>query len=440
MSNALKRYIRTLPKVYNPQLNPVILALLKAIASQDDQTAAQVQAAKDQLFVRTATGQNLDKLANSLGVSRPQSLGLTDAEFQELIPNLSLKPKQIRKAFYDTADVFWGPSFSRSNITTANAAPFNVSPGDELRIRIDSGEIQEIKVLTADVAVPGAATAQEIQKILSRIEGATVEVREDQLTGDETINLRTNTPGPVGNIEIFGDSSILGAAKLDFPVGSFSILNLDQRVAVYNIEPNELLIEIPAIVPALRRTLRGSHHFPADGTIYPGPGTFLGSFLFNPDGSQGTFTVSSQRATLQQIVNKGEVQTSIAVDDTSNFEISSGQLIFGFGTENQEVPVRFRGVPNSNTILIDPAYTFINDHAPGTVVNVLRDNNPYEPRRNGQDLAVYLTSPSGAREIVEEILATLQAAGIIVRFLVLAPKYKYILDNPYISDDNAPEC
>jgi hypothetical protein len=36
------------------------------------------------------------------------------------------------------------------------------------------------------------------------------------------------------------------------------------------------------------------------------------------------------------------------------------------------------------------------------------------------------------------ILESLAAAGVIVKFKVLAPTYKYLIDNPYISDDDAP--
>ena len=53
-------------------------------------------------------GKYLDKLAGDYGVKRPTVLGMLDADFRELIPNLSIKPKQIRKAFYDTMRVFWG--------------------------------------------------------------------------------------------------------------------------------------------------------------------------------------------------------------------------------------------------------------------------------------------------------------------------------------------
>lgn len=441
MSNSLKKMLDTIPKVYNPDFNPVLRALIMALAQSDDEIATQIQNGKDQLFVRTATGQGLDRVANSLGVSRPPTLGLQDSDFQELVPNLSLKPKQIKKAFYDTADVFWGPLFSRANITSINAAPFNVSVGDVISVKMNNGLQQNVKALTGDIAANGLATAEEIQAILSRIKGATATIQEDPATGDKRVNLRTNTPGSVGNIEII-ESSMIGTSKLDFEIGSHDILDLAQRVAVYNITPHELLIEIPAIVPALRRTLKGSHHFHEDGTleppVAPANGQWMGSFFFNPSGSEGTFTITSQKAELQQTLNKGDVYTTMTVDDTNLIQNPSGVFMLNFGMENQEGPIRYRGVPNSNTILIDPSYVFKNNHSSGETVNIISNQAPYVPRRDGTDLAIYFTSPAGAREIVQEILDSLKAAGIIIRFLVLAPTYRYIIDNPYLSEDDAP--
>ena len=440
---SFKRYISTIPKVYRPEFNRVIRALLLSIATSDDEQCQQVANAKDQLFVRTATGQNLDKLANSLGVSRPATLGLEDSQFQELVPNLSLKPKQIRKAFYDTADVFWGPLFSRANITTNNIAPFVLSAGDELKFKIDNGPEQIVKILTGDIAIPGAATAEEVVTLLEKLDGTTAIVLKDSTTGDKSVNLRTDTPGSTGDIQVLSSTGI-GLTKLDFTVGQFDILDLTQRVVVYNIRSNELVIEIPAIVPTLRRTLRGSHHIHADSTIEPPKGTaqgiFQGSFLFDPSGTKGNFTVSSQKASLQTPISKGDILTSITVDDNSNFENNTGDLIFGFGKSDQEVPVKFRGIPNSSTILIDPSYVFTEDHPVGTIINVSLDRKSFTPNRDVRDLAIYMTSPSISREIVEGILETLKAAGIIIRFIVLAPKYRYLLDNPSLSDDDAPSC
>lgn len=368
-------------------------------------------------------------------------MGLTDTEFQELIPNLSLKPKTIRKSFYDTADVFWGPMYSRANVKTNNFAPFNVNVGDEIQVSINNGLLQKVKVLTGDIAIPGMATAAEIVKILSKIKGATAEVINESLTGNDYVNLRTNTPGSTGSVEIYA-SSMVGVTKLDFTVGAYDILSLDQRVVVYNINPNELLIEIPAVIPALRRTLRGSHHFHADATIEPAVapanGIWQGSFIFSPNGQTNAFTITKQKCSLQQIVAKGNIYTSVAVDNNTSFSNPTGELIFGFGTDQQEGPVKYRGIPNQNTILIDPGYVFKFDHSIGSNINVISEKQPYTPSKTGKDLAVYLTSPSGAREVVQAILLSLAAAGVIVKFKVLAPTYRYIIDNPYISDDDSP--
>lgn len=440
MGNNLKKFQNTIPKVFNPEQNRVMYALLYAIATSDDDVENSIEEAKKSLFVRTATGKELSNLARSLGVERPPTLGLTDTEFQNLIPNLSLKPKNIRKAFYDTADVFWGPLFSRANITSNNTAPFDVSTGDAITIKVDNQSPQTVKILSGQVT-NGAATAEELQAVLSKINGITVSILEDALTANKSLNIRTNTPGSVGALEIFA-SSMIGTSKLDFTIGSYDILDLDQRVVIYNINPNELFIEIPSIVPSLRRTLRGSHHFHADATleppVAPSNGIWQGSFLFNPSGSNSAYTVTSQRASIQQSINKGQVYTSVAVNSTALFQNPSGEVIFDFGTSKEEGPIKYRGIPNSSTILLDPSYTFKNDHSISAVINVISKQEPYIPSKTGKDLAIYLTSPSGSREIVQTILESLAAAGIIVTFAILSPKYKYLIDNPYISSDDAP--
>lgn len=435
----IDRMLRSVPKVYKPGENPVITAFVNAFATSDCEVAQQIQNTKAQLFVRTAEGTPLNKLANSLGVSRPVELGLDDATFQELIPNLSLKAKQIRKAFYDTADVFWGPLFSRANIQTNNVETYNIVVGEQLVVQIDTRTVQTVAVVTGDIAVSGAATADEVALILTKIIGATPTVIEDSITGDKIVNLRSNTPGPLGSVEIFGTSTMIGTGKLEFDVGKQELRDQDQRVSIYEIRPNELIVEIPAVVPALRRTLKGSHHFHADSTIEPAiPCIWEGSFFFDPNGITTNYTVTGQNAQLDVGVSKGNILTNIIVDDTSKIEDTNGFIIFGWGTENEESPIRIRGVPNSKTVLIDPSHIFQFDHPAGSFINVLSDLKNFVPARDGTDLPIYLTSPSGARNAVEVILQSLAAAGVILNFVVLAPTYKYLCDNPYIDEDNAP--
>lgn len=441
-SPSLKRYFSTIPSVFNPEVNRVIYAFLYAIALSDDDIANAIDQAHKDLFVRTATGANLVRLAASLGVQKPPTLGLNDTDFQNLIPNLSLKPKVIKKAFYDTADIFWGPLFSRANLTSNNSATYDLVDGDVFTLALDSGVEQSVKVMPGDVVALGFATADEVVAILNKFKGLTASVITNVQTGNKFVNIRTNTVGSVGKIQILNCTGFT-PLKVDFAQGTYTILNLQQRVCAYNVNSNELILEIPAIIPALKRTLKGSHHWHTDATIEdpepPSNGVWQGSFFFSPTGANGSNTITSQRCTLGTAITRGQVYPSIVVDNTSLIKNQSGMLMFDYGISTngkvvQEGPVRYRAVPNSNTILLDPSYVFKHDHSTSCKINVILKPQAYVPRRNGTDLAIYMTSPSSARQIVQNILLSLKAAGVTIKFVIRAPKYKYIIDNPYLPE------
>lgn len=429
----IDRYIRNTPKAFKPQTNPIIRALFEAWAQSDDEIVQQLKNTKAQLFVRTGEGQYLNRLASSLGVARPSELGLLDSEFQELIPNLSLKAKQIKKIFYDVMDIFWGPLFTRANLTSVNFAPFNVSPGDVFKVALDGRDPIEVKAEAADIASPGAATAEEIAAILSRLPGMVVSIIEDSLTSAKHLNIRTTTPGGSGSVQVLS-SSMVGGAKVDFSLRKIRITDLPQRAVLYQLRSRELIIELPAVVPTLRRTLKGSHHFHEDATleppIPPSNGIWQGSFFFQPTGP--SYTVTNRQATIQQTILPGSVVPTLTVSGASDIPDSPGFLIFDWGLNNQEQPVRYLARPNANTILLDPSHVFQAGHSIGGNINLLDPGlTPAIPRSNGQDLAIYMTSPAGARNIVQNILKSLAAAGIIVNFIVLLPEYAYLVDNPY---------
>lgn len=433
----IERYIKNAPKVFNAKTNPVMNAIMEAWAAGDAEVETQIANTKEQLFVRTAQGQYLDRLASGLGVDRPSSLGILDEDFQELIPNLSLKAKTIRSIFYDTMDVFWGPLFSRANATTLNFAPFNVSPGDVFKILIDGIEADEITALVEDIQNPGAATAEEIVNILNKIEGITASVVEDQLTGQDYVNVRTDTVGPRGAIQVL-PSTMVGGSKLDFSLDEITILSLEQRTVIYEIRQRELIIEIPAVVPTLRRTLRGSHHFHQDETLEapvpPNDGIWQGSFFFQVSGP--AYTVTSNYCETQEILEKGNVYTKVTVDDASDIPNEPGYLVFNFGKSGEEQPVPYIGRPNDNTILLDPSHVFQKTHLANAPVNYISQKLAHTPRVDGRDLAIYFTSPVDARRIVQAILRKLKAAGVVIKFIILLPEYRYLVENPYAEEDS----
>lgn len=435
----INKFKNTIPKVYQVGTNPNITAMVRAFANSDDTISEQIENAKEQMFVRTAVGRYLNLLANSMGVSKPIETGLTDTQFQELIPNLTFKPKQVRKIFYDTAEVFWGALYTHANVTSINAETWDLDHGDEIKVSIDGGTTQTIVILESDIETEGAATKEELLSILSRIKNATASLVEDKIAGDFYINVRSNTLGPRGSVQFLSSTGI-GVTKLNFTTEKIKLESQDQRFSIYEVNPNEITIEIPAIVPTFFPTLKGTHHFHADATIEePEPtanGIWQGSFLFNPSGSDGNFTITNQFCRTEETLSKGNVYTKVTVTDTELFRDTSGYLIFGFGTEREEQPVKFRGIPNSKTVLLDPSYIFQKDHPSNEAINVISALTPTIPRTTGEDLAIYLPSPSRARAKIEDILETLTAAGILIRFIVLAPKYKYLQNNPYLTSDD----
>lgn len=73
--------------------------------------------------------------------------------------------------------------------------------------------------------------------------------------GGTKLNLRTNTPGLQGSIQINGgDANIV--SRLNFDIA----LHNETKAAVYEINPNEIVVRIPSSVPVLRRSLKGSSH------------------------------------------------------------------------------------------------------------------------------------------------------------------------------------
>jgi len=103
-----------------------------------------------------------------------------------------------------------------------------------------------------------AATAQEIANAINNDpehnKNITASVFIDPLTGNK-LNLRTNTPGLQGSIQVLGGSAN-ALSRLNFTLDK----QTEVRAAVYEVNPNEIIVRIPSSVPVLRRRLQGSAH------------------------------------------------------------------------------------------------------------------------------------------------------------------------------------
>ena len=148
--------------------------------------------------------------------------------------------------------------------------------------------------------------------------------------------------------------------------------------------------------------------------------------------SSSDFILSSLTANLTAPIKAGLTQKNIQV--TSNdIPSDQGQLIFDFGTERQEGPVRYFFKPSSSTIALDPSYVFKNNHDIGSAVTMIRRRGAIRFQGLGAERAPYITDPSVALEVIKELMQKVKSVGIFLNFIVRYPTQYYSTIDVYSS-------
>ena len=188
------------------------------------------------------------------------------------------------------------------------------------------------------------------------------------------------------------------------------------RVAtIYEVHPYELVIYLPVTTKIVKRTLKGAWHIHKDATDH----TYLGSYLYDP---KTGFTISGISAKSAQTVNAGSNGEILTINNpTQPFKDEIGYLIFNYGTQLQEGPIRYLGTPSSNTLRIDPAYVFKNTHPVGSDIMYLHDTRPAKPNLLGDDYPTYITGTIKGRVYAEKLSKELSAAGIFINIVIVYP-------------------
>jgi hypothetical protein len=109
------------------------------------------------------------------------------------------------------------------------------------------------------------------------------------------------------------------------------------------------------------------------------------------------------------------------MQDASMIPDAQGRLVFNLGHNNEEADIKYFGRPNNTTLLIDPLYNFVQNHAIGEGVNVIV--KPYRvPRIDGSDYSIYLVGVVAARLLAQRIVESIVAAGVVIRWVIVEPK------------------
>lgn len=154
-----------------------------------------------------------------------------------------------------------------------------------------------------------------------------------------------------------------------------------------------------------------------------------GPFLWDKNSD---FVLSSLTTNLTAEIEVGSTQRNIQVDPNDIPNVG-GKLIFDFGTEKQEGPVRYFFKPSSTSLALDPSHVFSFTHDVGSSVTMIRRRGGIQFGGLGTEFAGYITDPAAAREVLEELMEEVKSVGIFINFLVRYPEQFYATIDVYRS-------
>lgn len=146
-------------------------------------------------------------------------------------------------------------------------------------------------------------------------------------------------------------------------------------------------------------------------TLNPGP------FIYNT--VEGP-SITGVNTTLDQVVEATLQYATLAVDDATPFPDEPGYLAIGYGYDEVSHPIRYLGLADANTLILDFSYRFVNSHQPGASVILLSNkgafNAPVDPH-----LGLYATASSAGRVAAQATVESIVAAGVTVDVDVVYP-------------------
>lgn len=150
-----------------------------------------------------------------------------------------------------------------------------------------------------------------------------------------------------------------------------------------------------------------------------------GSYIWD---KAAPFVLSSNTAQINDDIKAGKI-VRLLNTSVNDMPASGGYIIFDYGRNTQEGPIRYLYKPTDNTIAIDPSYTFKYNHDSGSPIVAINHKGPHSMSGQGSEYPAYLTDPSEARIILQDLIRSVKSAGIFVNFLVRYPDQLYgILD------------
>jgi hypothetical protein len=148
----------------------------------------------------------------------------------------------------------------------------------------------------------------------------------------------------------------------------------------------------------------------------------VGPYLWDP---QATFVLSGYTGKLVEEVRAGTIVLNLQVQTPNSIPAEQGFLIFDYGLETQEGPVRYLYKASEGVLALDPAYVFQYDHSAGSGITAIRRKGAQVLAGLGDEYAFYISDPSEARRILQDLIERVKSVGVFLKFIVRYPELYY---------------
>ena len=154
----------------------------------------------------------------------------------------------------------------------------------------------------------------------------------------------------------------------------------------------------------------------------------LGPYIWD---LRAPFVLSSLVAVNTTDIKAGSTQRNISVNLANSIPDQEGYLIFDYGTDSQEGPVRMLYKASDTTLAVDPAYVFLYDHDIGSSITMIRRRGAHQLSISGKEYAPYITDPASARDTLKTLINQVKSAGIFLEFIIRYPVQYYATEDVY---------
>jgi hypothetical protein len=148
----------------------------------------------------------------------------------------------------------------------------------------------------------------------------------------------------------------------------------------------------------------------------------LGPYLWDASAS---FVLSSYTGKTTSDIKAGNIVLNLEIAAPNNIPADQGFLIFDYGLETQEGPVRYLYKASDTTVALDPSYVFKFDHTVNSSITAIRRRGAHVLSGLGTEYAFYVSDPSAARAVLQDLIKSVKSVGVFIRYLIRFPENYY---------------